>query len=662
MAITDAQKTDYLFKKVGFSVSKTDVSTSKSPSNESVASPLVLRGDTIWQQSSMIPSVIPAANSSVITVYSDALTDTIKATVDGTATANRTWLTGLTNWIDPSFGSTYQVKVYVVESATTNPQTTGYQIPSDGSGNNDAWFFDYSSGVLNFPDTNLPYYANGVAVTFTGKSIFVTGARYTGQTGLTTFANNTTFTSNVTVNGNVTASYLTGNGSLLTGTYGNTQVAANLTVYTGNISAGNLNAIGNVTSTYYYGNGSLLTGLYGNTQAAAYLTVYNGNIAGGNLTTTGNVTASYYYGNGSALVGMYGNTQAAAYFNTFTGNISAGNVITTGAVIANTVNANVYTNYITAQGTNGNITLSPTGTGIVYISGTGALSVPVGTSGNYPSTPTSGMIRWNTTYNYLEVYTGSTWEAVGLEGTTVVTSDTFTGNGTKTQFTLSQNTTTQGSLVSINGVIQIPTTSYTVSGNVLTLNEAPLSTDIIEARTYTPAQQVTSLKNSGAQVVALMQGQQPNVQVLINSNPVLSADGINTAIVGNLVINGVKINYASTGYNVTKFTNFANLDNVSATTFSNGFPAISAVSGTLNAFWSASQNKVGQANVASVVNTGVALTAGTYGNIAVPYALGSGGDTVIAVVQDQDRNSVYRITWMQTVGSDNAAVVTERIM
>ena len=47
-----------------------------------------------------------------------------------------------------------------------------------GSGNNDEWFFDYQSGVLNFIGDNLP-----AGVSFSGKSVYITGARYTGVFG-----------------------------------------------------------------------------------------------------------------------------------------------------------------------------------------------------------------------------------------------------------------------------------------------------------------------------------------------------------------------------------------------------------------------------------------------------------------------------------------------
>lgn len=61
----------------------------------------------------------------------------------------------------------------------------------------------------------------------------------------------------------------------------------------------------------------------------------------------------------------------------------------------------------TLSSTTGNITLNPT-TGIVSISSTGALQIPAGTAGQQP-TPTVGMIRYNTTINQPEAYTGASW-------------------------------------------------------------------------------------------------------------------------------------------------------------------------------------------------------------------------------------------------------------
>lgn len=63
---------------------------------------------------------------------------------------------------------------------------------------------------------------------------------------------------------------------------------------------------------------------------------------------------------------------------------------------------------------------------------------------------------------------------------TVVYEDTFTGNGSNTQYTLSGNTTQDSVLVIINGLLQ-PNNTYTVTGtnNTITLSEAPASIDSV---------------------------------------------------------------------------------------------------------------------------------------------------------------------------------------
>ena len=66
--------------------------------------------------------------------------------------------------------------------------------------------------------------------------------------------------------------------------------------------------------------------------------------------------------------------------------------------------------------------------GIVVINGTGALDVPVGTAAQRPSTPSVGMIRYNTTDNVLEIYTGSAWATFGVTtGKSIAMSIVFGG-------------------------------------------------------------------------------------------------------------------------------------------------------------------------------------------------------------------------------------------
>jgi hypothetical protein len=192
MAITDAKKVDYLWKKLGFGAAKTDTNANKAAPNEAVASPLLLRGDKIWTNAGDIPGVMPGSTSTPVTVY--LTSSPTETTNDATASANRTWKTNLTDWIPPEIGSTYQVKVYIhTASSASAAAASGTQVFATGSGNNDEWFFDYQSGVLHFIGTNLP---NGVS--FSGKSVYVSGARYTGTfgTGSSTSIGSFTFTDN----------------------------------------------------------------------------------------------------------------------------------------------------------------------------------------------------------------------------------------------------------------------------------------------------------------------------------------------------------------------------------------------------------------------------------------------------------------------------------
>ena len=179
MAISDSQKVDLLWKKVGFGKVKTDSNDNKKAPNEAISSDFIIKANQIWTNASTIPSTMPSTSASPVTVYTDSTSNTVETTEDGTSSDNRTWKTGLTNWIPPSFGATYQVKVYATTTGSGSPQG-GSQLFETGSGNDDQWYFDYSSGVLHFIGTNLP----SAIGTGTSNVIYVSGARYTGTTGV----------------------------------------------------------------------------------------------------------------------------------------------------------------------------------------------------------------------------------------------------------------------------------------------------------------------------------------------------------------------------------------------------------------------------------------------------------------------------------------------
>lgn len=169
MAITIDQKVDLLFKKVAFGVSKTDTPTNKSPSNESIASRVPTFGSDIWSEDQSIPATAPSTTSTIVEVYTGV--NALTLTEDITSTPERTWLSNLTDWIPFSFDSSYAVKVY------KNSVSPANQLFIDGSGNNDEWYFDYESGVLNFIGVNNPVAPS--------DTIIIEGYRYIGNKGLT---------------------------------------------------------------------------------------------------------------------------------------------------------------------------------------------------------------------------------------------------------------------------------------------------------------------------------------------------------------------------------------------------------------------------------------------------------------------------------------------
>ena len=189
MAVSQEQKVDFLLKKIGFTASKTgSVSgtgavsgTAKAGFAEAIPSPLVIASTSVWADSSFIPATPPGSDSAYVKVYLSG-TSGLRMTYDNTVSNQRSFVARSTygnqtsailgDWIDTQFGADYIIKVY-----KGDPNSGGVQLSAAGSGSNDGWFFDYSSGILNFNDTNVP---SGV----TDTNIYIVGYRYIGTKGL----------------------------------------------------------------------------------------------------------------------------------------------------------------------------------------------------------------------------------------------------------------------------------------------------------------------------------------------------------------------------------------------------------------------------------------------------------------------------------------------
>jgi len=390
------------------------------------------------------------------------------------------------------------------------------------------------SGVINATGniTGGNLNSNG---TITGTTITTTG---TGTFG------NVSTTGTVNATGNVSGGNIVSNAAI-TGTTLTTTGAISATSgtisTTGNINGGNINATANVTGTgaVFTGNvtaANFIGNISGNIDAAGantqvqfndgdllgasssftfdkstnLMTVGNasitgtvnstGNITGGNLNSNSTITGTTLTTTGTATVG---NLSTAGTVNA-TGNIAGGNLNSNGALT------------VTTTGTLGNLEVSGTGNIVgktiignalvnsantanaaLAVGATTSVLIAVGNTAQRPSTGVTGMLRFNTTTDSLEYYDNDSWTSAGTTFTVIV-ADSFVGNGVANTFTLSQDSTTAGTIVSINGIVQIPTTAYSVSGNSLVFTEAPEVSDVIDARILTTTTTVTGLSSGSA--------------------------------------------------------------------------------------------------------------------------------------------------------------------
>jgi len=443
MTISQAQLVDFFNKKIGYGVAKTDTSTAKSPSNESNASPILSPASTIWQQDNYIVHVttLPTGNANVVAVHRDSLSSTVQCVRDSTASGtNQTWFTNQTDWIPTQYGPGFQVQLYAAPTGTSNPQATGVALPQAGSGNNDAWTFDYQAGIVNFADTNVP-----TAVTYngsTGNVVYAVGARYVGPKGITSFPDGLTI-GEVSISGNtVTAGNLIG--TLLTNAQPNITTVGNL---------GNLVVLGNLTVSNIDITGTL-----------------TGNVTSNSGSFNGNVVANWFIGNVVGNIGNFSNYIVTSNL------VSSNSYITNTAVqlqdvkiIGNTISSTTTDLVISANLTNPN--------NIVRFNSVSAVDIPSGTTAQRPPNPNTGYFRFNTDIGSVEWWAGSNWTS----GAATITAQTIYPDGVNDTFTLNAPATAEGVLVSINGTVQ-QASGYTVVDDQLTFAEIPLVTDIIEVR------------------------------------------------------------------------------------------------------------------------------------------------------------------------------------
>jgi hypothetical protein len=128
--------------------------------------------------------------------------------------------------------------------------------------------------------------------------------------------------------------------------------------------------------------------------------------------------------------------------------------------------------------------------GIASAGGGGGASVTVANTA--PVSPTEGDLYFDNELATMFIYYDSSWVEVQptIDPINPLTYglSTFTANGTATDFTHTSDTVSADAmLVTVDGIIQRPTTDYTVSSKTVTFGTAPSNTSIVAVRVTTGA-------------------------------------------------------------------------------------------------------------------------------------------------------------------------------
>jgi hypothetical protein len=343
-----------------------------------------------------------------------------------------------------------------------------------------------SGGVINSTPISG---STGVFTTMTTANAQISGGAITstpisGSTGsFTTLAATTGTVTNLT-SGNVALT-----GGTITGTPISGSTGAFTTMSTSGAATVNSLVTANAQVTGGAITGTPISGSTGSftTLVAATSTVTGQFTANANIASTSTSTGSIVVIGG---VGVSGNVNIGSG-STINSNKTAVNTVIKGVNDDSLLFASASTDQVMIGG---NVALSSgfTAGAKLQINSNDSIILPVGTSGQRPATPVAGMTRYNSTLNQLEFWNGSQWASTETVFT-LITDQQFTGDGTTTNFVLNAASTTNSTIVSINGVVQIPGLAYSVAGTTLQFSGAPLTTDVIDARVLVTTQTISGL-------------------------------------------------------------------------------------------------------------------------------------------------------------------------
>jgi len=270
---------------------------------------------------------------------------------------------------------------------------------------------------------------------------------------------------------------------------------------------------------------------------------------------------------------------------------------------------------------NANVYISPTGSGSV--------SVPVGTNSQRPAAPTNGMMRYNTDVvsgGQMEVYSAGRWRALRfVEQKQIVQQNLGAGDGIATQFgplnatyynptgNNANNVTVGGQnvLVVVENVLQLSTTNYTVVNNPSVTGETYVGTTSVSVGNgSTTLYFSTSVPATGASSSGSV-----SVTGFISNGGNSIAGTILTVTSGSGLITGMTV----TGGTISAGTTITAVNTAAFTGYTSGTTL------TVTALTSS-------ALALGLVITGSNMTAGTY---ISAFGSGNGGTGTYTLSQNQ---------------------------
>jgi hypothetical protein len=157
--------------------------------------------------------------------------------------------------------------------------------------------------------------------------------------------------------------------------------------------------------------------------------------------------------------------------------INSGNILTFDTVVPAgsiveartlTTTTPLITNTLTSLAVTGQTAITVDGPTAVTFQAAGAMSIST-----------------NNISKIITLYSDGGW-GTGSSGSLSGTNDVFTGDGSRTSFTISTAyINANDAIVTVDSVIQTPNTAYTLVANTVTFTEAPLSGSSIEIRSFT---------------------------------------------------------------------------------------------------------------------------------------------------------------------------------